>query len=145
VKKLLEKIKRLGERIQGLIDRIKGKTDPVPEPVPDEPVNKGGDGLYKPASRLWLLPLGIRAPQVMEAGEAGVNYFRVGGHSEPFANGANIFKDDPGFYHNDRLKLRGALASGDGVRFFVLGWNGELLAEMVVQGRDVRQEGRSKL
>ncbi len=137
--------------LQRLIDWLRGKVepDPVPEPVPEpepsEPVNKGGDGLYKPESRLWLLPLGIRAPQVMEAGEEFVNYFRVGGHTEPFANGHNTFADDPGFYHNNRLKLRGALASGDGVRFFVLGWDGKVLAEMVVQERNVRQEGRTRL
>jgi len=142
-------IRKLGKAVQDVIDWFRGKKDPepVPEPVPvpDEPVNKGGDGLYKPESRLWLLPLGIRAPQVMEAGEEFVNYFRVGGHAEPFANGHNTFADDPGFYHNNRLKLRGTLASGDGVRFFVLGWDGQVLAEMVVEERDVRQEGRTRL
>ena len=125
---------------------------PMPaEPAdPDTPVvkpNKGGDGLYKPESRLWLLPRGIRAPQVFKAFESiddggSERYLRIGGHEGERANGTQSGGDDPGYYHAGRLKLRDAKVTRDGARLIAIDAAGRIIAEMTVQQREVRQEGR---
>ncbi len=130
-------------------------TEPTQPVDPDTPVvkpNKGGDGLYKPESRLWLLPRGIRAPAIFKAFESiddggSERYLRIGEHTGPLANGAEYpVADHLAYYHPQdaagSLKLRDAKVTRDGARLIAIDGTGRIIAEMVVQQRDVRQEGR---
>jgi hypothetical protein len=105
---------------------------------------KGGDGLYKPESRLWLLDAGVRSAQVLQAGEytpegTVVRWLRIGGNSGARADGSQAAADDPGFYHSNRLKLRDAKVSRSGNRLVATLRDGRKL-QMVIVDREVRQE-----
>lgn len=118
-------------------------------PAPEEPVvNKGGDGLYKPETRLWLLPEGPSAPQINVAGEYKpggelVKHLRIGKDNGALADGKQVPTDNAEFYHNGRVVLRNAVVSANGNSLLAWTRNGQKF-KMTVINRGVRQEGRSK-
>ena len=138
-------------------------------PEPDQPkgarVNRGGDGLYKPSSNLWLLPARnphngqpIFADHIGRAGEFKdrdgtqmVKHFvfpnktAVAGRVINFQNKA----PDPhnvNHYHPaavppvGRLKCRGARATNDGNWFIAWDIHGQRVFEKHIQEAGVRQE-----
>lgn len=160
MKKLLEKIKRLGERIQGLIDQIRGKSPepeliPEDQPHPAERINRGGDGLYKLDTNLYLLPLGIRAEGVSDAAvlkpdgswRAHIHWPRDVGlpWPTPVKNARPDYTKASSLYHNERLTLRGVKSAQSGDTLVAYGLGGERLCAMTIIERGIRQEGRSKL
>lgn len=117
---------------------------PVPD-EPAEPVNKGGEGLYKPSTRLWLLPKGPKAPDIRVAAEYKpggilVKYLRIGKDDGARANGQQAPTDDPEFYHNGRLVFRDSVVSADGNSLLCWTKAGRKY-QMTVKQRLVRQEG----
>ena len=107
-------------------------------------------GLYKPESKLWLLPRGIAADSVLWAGEIDENgtvvkYFRLGGNAEPLADGKQAAKNEDGMYHPPHrtlggVKMRNAKATRNGAIFVAHGRDGRLLARKVIKNRTDRQE-----
>ncbi len=145
------------DKAREIVDAIRDKPEvaqpevvqPIePDPEP-EPINRGGDGLYKPESSLWLLPRGIRAATIKTAGEyrpdgSLVKWFRLGGNSEPFADGSQPIRDHAGMYHPQHqdlggVKLRAARATCSGNVFRTILRDGRVL-EKLIQNKDVRQE-----
>ena len=141
--------------LRWVLDDYPATPMPTQPADPDAPVvhpNKGGDGLYKPESRLWMMPRGIRAPQVYKAFESiddggSERYLRIGENTGPKADGAQWpIADSLAYYHPQdaagSLKLRDAKVTRDGARLIAIDGTGRIIAEMTVQQRDVRQEGR---
>lgn len=118
----------------------------APAPTPETPkVNKGGDGLYKPETRLWLLPLGPKAKDINVAGEyrpggALVKYLRIGIDAGARADGKQTPTDRADFYHNNRVVLRDSVVSANGNSLMAWTRAGRKY-KMTVIDRNVRQEG----
>jgi len=103
---------------------------------------QGGVGLYKPESSLWLV--NVKAAQVKTAGEYApdgrvIKWFRIGGNSEPRADGNQTNGDLPGYYHSNQLKLRDAKATASGNTFRAILTDGRVIEKTIVD-RNVRQE-----
>jgi hypothetical protein len=119
------------------------------EPEPEKPpVNKGGgDGLYKPETRLWLLPApSPRAPQIRFAAEyrpggALVKHLRIGTNDGARADGKQTPTDKADFYHNGRLVFRDAVVSANGNSLIAWTHSGKKY-QITIQDRLVRQEGK---
>jgi hypothetical protein len=120
---------------------------PTEKPTEPEKVNKGGDGLYKPETRLWLLPKGPKAPNIRYAAEYRpggilVKNLRIGTNSGERADGKQSAKDHPDFYHNGRLVFRDSVVSANGNSLIAWTKTGQKFM-MTVKERLVRQEGKS--
>lgn len=115
----------------------------TPEEEP-EPVNKGGWGLYKPESSLWLAKLGVRAPQVKTAGEyrpdgTVVKWLQLGNRQGPRADGQQPAADSSNYYHSNRLKFRDAKVTASGNTLKLVTRDGKTYTKTIVD-RNVRQE-----
>lgn len=139
--------------------------EPTPEPVPDapeQPINRGGDGLYKPEANLWLLPskhptngqrflaehLGTAGEFRDENGTELVKYFKwpggVGAISDQPMDGAHpaigINPDDGSMYFSAQIKCRSAKANATGNWFIARDIYNQLIFKKQIQDRNVRQE-----
>jgi len=165
--------KKIGKEVQRIIDRLPWRQKPEPQPEPEtpetpqeetpEPINYGGYGLYKPESSLWLLKRGIRAPQVLTAGEYNPDgtqvmievkingkiqltpkWFRLGGASAPYADGTQPIQDYDELYHPPSmtlggLKMREAKVKANGNVLKCVLRDGTILSKTIID-RNIRQE-----
>ena len=146
------------EEAGGTIDKMPPKPAPAPNP-PKEQINRGGDGLYKPSSNLWLLPQRhptngswFRGKHLGKAGEFRdregtqlVKWFRwpdkIGPMKNKPINGkAIITYHHADIYHNNRIKIRGAKAKHSGSWFLAWDMHGQRVFEKRIIDRNVRQE-----
>ncbi len=133
-------------------------TDSVPTP------NKGGDGLYKPESNLWLLQAknptngkALKASDIGACGEyadqAGTKRLKwfvwpadCGALSRKAMDGMNTVasrnagKEYPSLYHGGRVKCRGAKAMASGSWFVARDIHGQVVARKQIRDRSARQE-----
>jgi len=126
--------------------------DPAPEPEPEK-VNKGGQGLYKPESNLYLCEPQVQPWMVQYAGETSktnwpwypadfVKFFRMGSASGPRMDGTTGVIDFPAGEgrHAGKLKFREAKVTKSGNTIVIVSWDGALLQMKTIQDRNVRQE-----
>jgi hypothetical protein len=104
---------------------------------------RGGAGLYKPESRLWLVG-SIKASEVLTAGEYDatgrvVRWLRIGSNDGPRADGNQVIVENSDMYHSGQLKLRDAKVSASGNTLILICRDGRRLEKRIID-RDWRQE-----
>jgi hypothetical protein len=104
---------------------------------------RGGDGLYKPESRLWLVG-GVKASDVLTAGDYDatgrvVRWLRIGSNEGPRADGNQVIVESSDMYHSGQLKLRDAKVSASGNTLILICRDGRRLEKRIID-RDWRQE-----